>query len=371
MSRKARWAVAVLGVAGASVVVGIVGTVVFRFGWTEPKGIEFAREAMQSFDHDSGDAHGEEDPLPHFYKDSRGHVAAGLHRHCLVHDVNGDGDTDDPEDNDGTCPGPDAGLPDLAWHAPLLDPGDPARASALKWGAILGAISAGWAAIVTAPALFGTLRADRLARAGEEAETLQSADRPATAHNQHPQTLTPAPSRRFGWETAVGCAIAISAAAGVTGLSVSEGRWTDSKNTELASEFIRDFNHSFIFFHDEEDQFWHIYLDDDGHVGAEWHRHCPIHDVNGDGDTADPEDNDGTCPGPDTGLPDLPWHPRLPNLRYLAWGDSVKEAVFLAAGTAIALTVILAGVGIPWAARKKRKLKSRGDSVAGSEIGGS
>ena len=358
MSKKAGWVIAVLGVVGASVVIGIVGAVVFRFGWTEPQGIEFAREAMQSFEHDSGYAHGEEDPLPHFFKHGS-RVAAGLHRHCLVHDVNGDGDTADFGDNDGTCPGPDTGLPDLPWHQPLPDPGDSARASALKWGVILGAFSALWTATLVAPAFLQTLRADRQARATEEADASESADQTAIAHSEDPRTQTPTPTKRSVWVIVVLCAIGISLAAGMAGLSVSQGRWTDSENRELASEFIRSFDHSSNFPHGEEDQFWHIYMGDDGRVDAEWHRHCPTHDVNGDGDTADHEDNDGTCPGPDTALPDLPWHPPLPNSRFPAWGDRVKEAVFLAAATAIALTAILAAVGIPWAARRNRKSKAK------------
>ena len=374
MSRKARWVVAVLGVAGACVVAGVVGMVVFRFGWTEPKGIEVAREAMQGFAHGSGDTHGEEDPPPHFYMDSSGHVdvAVGLHRHCLVHDVNGDGDTEDPEDNDGTCPGPDTDLPDLAWHQPLPDPGGPAKQSAFKWGAIFAGLTALFYVALSPPFFLSTVWADRQVKAEEKAEESHSADQSVSARAQGAPSRTPAPiKKRSGWQTAVLWALLVSAAAGVAGLYVSDGRWSDGKNSGLASGFIRTFRHGSIFYHDEVNQKWHIYMDEDGRVSADSHRHCPTRDVNGDGDITDPEDNDGTCPGPDTDLPDLAWHPLLPNPSNPAWGDMLREAVFLGVGTAIALTVILTAVGIPWAVRKKRKLKPRGDSFAGSEIGGS
>ena len=360
MSRKARWAVVVLGVAGACVVAGVVGMVVFRFGWTEPEGIEVAREAMQGFDHDSGYAHGEEDPFQHVYLLGGVRFTARWHRHCLVHDVNGDGDTADSEDNDGTCPGPDTDLFDLAWHQPLPDPGGPAKQSALKWGAIFAGLTAFSSAALSPGLVLSTVWADRQARAGTEAEAPQSADQPETARAQGPSSRSPVPIKeRSGWETAVLCALIVSLAAVLAGLHVSNGRWSDHKNSGLASEFIRTFHHSSNFSHDEEDHLWHIYIDDDGRVSADSHRHCPFRDVNGDGDTEDPEDNDGICPGPDTGLPDLEWHPLLPNPSNPAWGDRLREAVFLGVGTAIALTAILAAVGIPWVVRKKRKLKSK------------
>ena len=372
MSRRARWAVAVLGVVGAFVVAGVVGMVVFRLGWTEPEGIEVVREAMQGFDHGSGYAHGEEDPFEHVYLLGGVRFTARWHGHCLVHDVNGDGDTEDAEDNDGTCPGPDTDLPDLTWHQPLPDPGGPARQSALKWGAIFAGLTAFSSAALSPGLVLSTVWADRQARTGREAEASHSADQPETARAHDPSSRSPVPiKKRSGWETAVLCAFIVSLAAVLAGLHVSNGRWSDHKNSGLASEFIWTFHHSSSFSHDEEDHLWHIYMDDDGRVSADSHRHCRFQDVNGDGDTEDPEDNDGTCPDPDTGLPDLAWHPLLPNPSNPAWGDRLKEAVFLGVGTAIALTAILTAVGIPWAVRKKRKLEPRGDSVASSEIGGS
>lgn len=191
--------------------------------------------------------------------------------------------------------------------------------------------------------------------AEEEAEAPQSSDQPAIGHSQDPKTPAWAPSKRALWVNGLSFVILVSLAAGMSGLSVSRGRWAQSENSELAQEFLRGFDHSFLWDHDEK--FWHFYLDDDGRVGAELHRHCRFHDVNGDGDTDDPVDNDGTCPGPDTGVLDLAWHPPLPNLRAPAFTDAVKEGALLAAATAIALTAILAAVGLLYAARRNRKLK--------------
>ena len=79
----------------------------------------------------------------------------------------------------------------------------------------------------------------------------------------------------------------------------------------LSDEIIRDLDHNTRYAHGAE--FWHVYKTSSGHGDSALHRHCLTHDVNGDGDTEDSEDNDGTCPGPDTDLPDLAWHPLLPN----------------------------------------------------------
>ncbi|MXZ78740.1 MAG: hypothetical protein F4Z06_10765 [Acidimicrobiia bacterium] len=330
MSKKAGWAIAVLGTVGAGVIVGIVGTVVFRAGWTEPKAIEVAREAMQTFDHDSQHAHDEQDPFPHVYMVGE-FFFSEPHRHCLAHDVNGDGDTADPEDNDGTCPGPDTGLPDSPWHPPLPDPGGPAKESALKYGVFLGAGTAGWVGLLLAVAYVSrTLGANRQARS---------------------EKTTKGPL----WANALLGVLAVSLAAGTVGLIVSDARWADSKNSGLARNYLWILHHGY--FVDHDDGFWHFYLDSDGRVDAELHRHCLIHDVNGDGDTEDPEDNDGTCPGLDTGVPDLAWHPFPPNPASPAGGDGLKEGALLAAATAITLTVILVAVGLPYAARRKRKLK--------------
>ena len=107
--------------------------------------------------------------------------------------------------------------------------------------------------------------------------------------------------------------------------------WTEPKNIDLTDELVRAFDHSETFVHDEDDQVWHIYKNSDGHAATALHRHCPFRDVNGDGDTEDPEDNDGTCPGPDTTLPDLPWHPRLPNAGDPFWKTALQDG--LIAGT--------------------------------------
>lgn len=358
MSRKARWAMGVLGVAVVGVVIGAVGAIVFRFGWTEPKTIEIAREAMQTFDHDSQHAHDEQDPFPHLYMVGEFFFSES-HRHCLVHDVNGDGDTDDPEDNDGTCPGPDAGLPDSRWHPPLPDPGGPAKESALKYGVFLGAGMAGWIAILLAALVFGSAWDDRRARAGKAAEagTSQEGDQLATAHGRDPRNLTSALAKRPLWAKALLGAMAVSFLAVVPSLWVFDARWDDSNNTSLAPNYLWSLYHNRLADHDGSHR--HFYLDGEGRISAELHRHCHENDVNRGGDTADPADNDGTCPGPDTGLADLSWHPLPPNPNFPGGVDGLKEAGVIAAGTAIALTAILAAVGIPWAARRNRKLKSQ------------
>ena len=364
MSRKARWAMAVLGVAVAGVVVGAVGAIVFRFGWTEPNTIEIAREAMQTFDHDSHHAHDEQDPFPHTY------ILAdfffnGLHRHCLTHDVNGDGDTDDPEDNDGTCPGSDTGLLDSTWHPPLPDPGGPAKESALKYGVFLGAGMAGWIAFLLAVFVFRSAWDYRRARAEKETEagTSQEADQPATAHGQDPRNLTSALFKGPLWANALLGVMLVSILAFLPSLWVFDARWDDSKNTSLAHNYLWSLGHTGLPDHPDGSH-RHFYLDGDGRVSAELHRHCLKNDVNGDGDTADPLDNDGTCPGPDTGVADLARHRLWPNPNSPAGVDGLKEAGVIAAGTAIALTAILAAVGIPWAARRNWKLKSQESAEA-------
>lgn len=348
---------AVFGVAVAAVVAGIAGTVVFRLGWSEPEGVEFAREVMEAFDHDRGIAHGEDDPFRHIYIRGDGRFDAEWHRHCLVHDVNGDGDTEDAVDNDGTCPGPDAGLPDLVWHLPLPEPGGPARESALKWGVILGAFTALWALVLGSGFIVERWgRPGRRRRAADEAGAPLSTDQPATVHGQDPNALASAPTNRPLWANVAWFVIVVSLAAGMAGLFVSDGRWADSKNSEVAQEFLRAFYHGW-FPHD--DGFWHFYLDDDGRVGSELHRHCQLRDVN----TGDTVGNAGTCPGPDTELPDLAWHPRFPDPRNPAFTDALKEGAVLAAATATALAAILAAIAIPLAARKNRRPKPKEPSA--------
>ena len=122
--------------------------------------------------------------------------------------------------------------------------------------------------------------------------------------------------------------------------------WTEPKNIDLTDELVLDFSHGPTLPHatPPKDQFWHIYKNSDGHADTAEHRHCPTHDVNGDGDTDDAEDNDGTCPGPDTDLPDLPWHPALPDKDDPFWQDGLEEDIvggygglFVTQATALAL----------------------------------
>ena len=84
---------------------------------------------------------------------------------------------------------------------------------------------------------------------------------------------------------------------------------------------------------------WHIYKNDQGHAETTRHRHCATHDVNGDGDTDDPVDNDGTCPGPDTSLPDLPWHPKLPNASDPFWKSAIRNGAITGVPGAVAPSV--------------------------------
>ncbi|MDE0235943.1 MAG: hypothetical protein OXN95_01810 [bacterium] len=105
--------------------------------------------------------------------------------------------------------------------------------------------------------------------------------------------------------------------------------WTEPLNIDLTDELVREFDHGTTRPHatHPHPQFWHIYKNAEGHAETALHRHCPTRDVNGDGDTEDPGDNDGTCPGPDTDLPDLPWHPTLPNKEDPFWKDAVRNGV--------------------------------------------
>ena len=94
--------------------------------WTEePVYVPLTDDFIRNVDHGSDDDHGSE--RLHIYRDpdDESIAATAKHRHCLKHDVNGDGDTDDPGDNDGTCPGPDTDVPDLAWHPTLPNAADP------------------------------------------------------------------------------------------------------------------------------------------------------------------------------------------------------------------------------------------------------
>ena len=104
--------------------------------------------------------------------------------------------------------------------------------------------------------------------------------------------------------------------------------WTEPKNIDLTDELVLDFSHGLIAHGPPSNpQFWHVYKNSDGHADTAEHRHCPTHDVNGDGDTNDAEDNDGTCPGPDTDLPDLPWHPALPDKGDPFWEEPLEAGI--------------------------------------------
>ena len=100
--------------------------------------------------------------------------------------------------------------------------------------------------------------------------------------------------------------------------------WTEPLNIALSDELISDLGHGRTVPHGAES--WHVYKTSAGHADNALHRHCATHDVNGDGDTEDTQDNDGTCPGADTDIPDLAWHPTLPNKDDPFWRDVLLSA---------------------------------------------
>ena len=97
--------------------------------------------------------------------------------------------------------------------------------------------------------------------------------------------------------------------------------------TNLTDAMIRDLDHGSLYAHGAE--FWHVYKGSSGKAATTPHRHCFTHDVNGDGDTNDLQDNDGTCPDPDTNVPDLPWHPPLPNKTNKFWKTLEDNVIIL------------------------------------------
>ncbi|WP_419926732.1 hypothetical protein [Candidatus Poriferisocius sp.] len=140
--------------------------------------------------------------------------------------------------------------------------------------------------------------------------------------------------------------------------------WTEPLNVGLTDELVRSFDHGNRHAHDGQGQFWHTYKNDEGHAANALHRHCLVHDANGDGDTTDPEDNDGTCPHTDTDLPDLPWHPALPNKNDPFWKDALREG--LVSGT---IGASLGTVGGPSIAAVMARLGLVAGGTAAGPIG--
>ncbi len=97
--------------------------------------------------------------------------------------------------------------------------------------------------------------------------------------------------------------------------------------TNLTDAMIRDLHHGS--FHAHGAEFLHVYKDSSGKAATTPHRHCFTHDVNGDGDTNDLQDNDGTCPDPNTNIPDLPWHPPLPKKTNKFWKTLEDNVIIL------------------------------------------
>ena len=159
--------------------------------------------------------------------------------------------------------------------------------------------------------------------AKREQKAAQAADPPAATVAKNKRAR-----RRVGVLAAVG--IGVVAAATVAAYF----RWIEPENTGVTDEMVRSFSHGRRLAHGTppKDQFWHVYENSDGRADNALHRHCPTHDVNGDGDTDDAEDNDGTCPGPNTDLPDLPWHPLPPDPGDSFWKDAQKRGILTAMG---------------------------------------
>ncbi len=108
--------------------------------------------------------------------------------------------------------------------------------------------------------------------------------------------------------------------------------WTEPLNIALTDSMIGDLHHGSNLPHGSE--FWHVHKNSSGKAATTPHRHCATHDVNGDGDTNDLQDNDGTCPGPNTNIPDLPWHPTLPNKTDKFWKTLEDTVIVTSAGSA-------------------------------------
>nr|MCQ3809510.1 hypothetical protein [Acidimicrobiia bacterium] len=138
--------------------------------WTEePIHVTLTDEIIGIIDHRSNNAHGGGYVHIHRDPDNPDGASSTPHRHCLFRDVNGDGDTDDTVDNDGTCapgdshekltcpkdvngdgdtadPGEHTGgtCPALAWHPTLPDAGDPWWRTAAQENLITTAVETGF-----------------------------------------------------------------------------------------------------------------------------------------------------------------------------------------------------------------------------------
>lgn len=122
--------------------------------WTESLMIDFTQQEVNILGYHTGLANPHLNGWGHLHKTADGDASLAVHRHCPTNDVNGDGDTDDPVDNDGTCPGPDTAVPDMAWHPDLPGPGDPWWKNQLKNEITTGAAS-GLASLLTARLIMG------------------------------------------------------------------------------------------------------------------------------------------------------------------------------------------------------------------------
>ncbi len=139
--------------------------------------------------------------------------------------------------------------------------------------------------------------------------------------------------------------------------------WTEPLNIALTDAMIGDLSHASNNAHGAD--FWHVHKNSSGKATTNPHRHCATHDVNGDGDTNDPQGNDGACPGPNTNIPDLPWHPPLPNKTDKFWQTLENTVITTSAGPAAGAAT---NAALKRLARASRSFRSGAVGFAGFAV---